>query len=78
MNKDRGEEKSIRITKEDAIVCPYCGHEHDLNSDYFENDSEYEDDSFQCYECELYFEVTAEVRFEFWATSKELPEDERR
>ena len=66
------------IRKENLIVCPYCEHEHELNSDYFENGDEYEDDSFQCYGCNLYFKVDAEVTFEFWATTTALPESERK
>ena len=58
------------IETEDKIVCPYCGNEHELDSEYFESSSEYDEEDFQCYSCEKFFKVHAEVRFEFWSTTK--------
>lgn len=65
------------ITRLDVIVCPYCEYEHELNSDYFDSGNEFEDEEFQCNECNKYFKVYGVVEFEFWSTSTPLPKDER-
>ena len=59
------------------IICPYCGYGHELNSDYFETGDEFEDEDFQCNECENYFIAHGRVEYEFWATTTPLPEEKR-
>lgn len=67
-----------KITSVDVITCPYCKYEHELHSDYFECDNEFEDEDFECNGCEQYFKVYADVEYEFWATTTPLPKDERK
>lgn len=59
-------------------MCPYCGYRHELNSDYFEYNDEFEEDDFECGACEQYFKVEGGVDYSFWATSTPLSKDKRR
>lgn len=80
MSKDYKHELNLfgEITEKDFIVCPYCENKHELNGEYFEDEGrhEYEDSDFECHSCGKYFEVHAEVRFQFWATTKLIEGEE--
>ena len=65
------------ITRIEVIACPYCGYEHELNSDFYEGGNEFEDEDFLCNGCNKYFKVYGGVNYEFWSRSTALPEDDR-
>lgn len=60
-----------KVEVEDLVVCPYCFEERELHTDEFEHDSEFEDEEY-CEECGQTYKIEAEVRFEFWATTRRL------
>ena len=60
-----------KVEVEGLVVCPYCFEERELYTDEFEHDSEFEDEEY-CEECGQTYKIEAEVRFEFWSTTRRL------